>query len=172
MRLSRTLPRPVLVTALTFTAMLLASLFAAPSTSAQSIPADAVTGVWLTEEGDKGGRARVEVKREGDEFVGRIIWLEEPEFPPGDSNAGEPKTDLENPDEELRDRPIIGLPILEGMTYDGDGTWDGGTIYDPANGKTYKAKMSLDSADDPTLDVRGFIGFSLFGRTTTWKRVE
>lgn len=166
---SRTVPRPTLVTTLALTAMLAATLISTPTATAQ--PADAVTGVWLTEEGDKGGRARVEVKQEGGEYVGRIVWLEEPKFPSG-PHEGEAKIDLENPDEDLRDRPIIGLPILEGMTYEGDGTWSGGTIYDPANGKTYKAKMSLDSADDNTLDVRGFIGFSLFGRTTTWKRVE
>jgi len=166
---NRAAVRPTLVTTLALTAMLLTTFFAAPTTTAQ--PADAVTGVWLTEAGDKGGRARVEVKQEGSEYVGRIIWLEEPNFPSG-PHQGEPKIDLENPDEDLRDRPIIGLPILEGMTYEGDGTWSGGTIYDPANGKTYKAKMSLDGAEDESLDVRGFIGFSLFGRTTTWKRVE
>lgn len=136
-------------------------------------PADSVTGLWLTEEGDKGGRARVEITRTDDgTFRGEIVWLEEPEFPPGSEHAGEPKRDLENPDPALRDRPVLGLPILEGFTYEGDGTWSGGTIYDPANGKTYKAKLSLDGAGDDTLDVRGYVGVPLFGRTTTWKRVE
>ena len=134
-------------------------------------PADAVTGLWLTEEGDQGGRARVEVKQEGGEYVGRIVWLEEPEFPSGE-HAGEPKIDLENPDAAKRDRPVLGLAILEGFTYGGDGTWSGGTIYDPANGKTYKAKMSLSGAGDSTLDLRGYVGIPLFGRTTTWRRVE
>lgn len=146
------------------------ALFTLPAV-AQSMPADAVTGVWLTEEGDQGGRARVEVNQERGKFVGRIIWLEEPKFPSG-PHQGKAKMDLENSDEKLRNRPIIGLAILSGMTYEGDGTWSGGTIYDPANGKTYKAKMSLEGTADATLEVRGFIGVSLFGRTTTWRRVE
>jgi uncharacterized protein (DUF2147 family) len=134
-------------------------------------PADAVTGLWLTEEGDKGGRARVEVKRTDDgTFRGTIVWLEEPLFEPGEPRAGEPKVDLENPDPALRERPVLGLAILEGFTYDGDGTWSGGTIYDPANGKTYKARLRLD--DEDTLDVRGYVGIPLFGRTTTWRRAQ
>jgi uncharacterized protein (DUF2147 family) len=148
-----------------------AALLLALALPAAAQPADAVTGLWLTEAGDQGGRARVEVKQEGGEYVGRIVWLEEPEFPSGE-HAGEPKIDLENPDPALRDRPILGLAILLGFTYDGDGTWSGGTIYDPANGKTYKAKMSLSSAADDTLDVRGYVGIPLFGRTSTWRRVE
>ena len=148
------------------------ALLAAPAPAhAAEVSADAVTGKWLTEPGDKGGRARVEVRKEGSRYVGRIVWLEEPNFEDG-PHKGQAKMDLENPDNSLRERPIIGLAILSGMTYEGDGTWGGGTIYDPANGKTYKAKMSLDSNGDATLDVRGFIGVSLFGRTTTWKRVE
>ena len=83
-----------------------------------------------------------------------------------------PKTDIENPDEGLRDRAILGLEILSGMKYEGNGTWGGGTIYDPVNGKTYSASMSLDGPDDETLDLRGYIGISLFGRTTGWRRVK
>jgi len=145
------------------------ALLAALPAAAQ--PADAVTGRWLTEAGDKGGRARVEVSEEEGKFVGRIVWLEEPKFPSG-PHQGEAKTDLENPDPALRDRPVMGLVLLAGFTYDGDGTWSGGTIYDPANGKTYKAKMYLSGEDDPTLDIRGYVGIPLFGRTTTWKRVN
>ncbi|HVS03730.1 MAG TPA: DUF2147 domain-containing protein, partial [Thermoanaerobaculia bacterium] len=80
-----------------------------------------------------------------------------------------PKVDLENPDPKLRERPIVGLRILVGFRY-ADGKWTGGTIYDPANGKTYKAQMTLKGPD--TLDVRGYVGITLFGRTTTWKRVD
>jgi uncharacterized protein (DUF2147 family) len=127
--------------------------------------------VWLTEPGDKGGRARVEVEKHGETYVGRIIWLEEPDFPSG-PDQGKPKTDVENLDEALRSRPVIGLEILSGMTYQNDGTWGGGTIYDPANGKTYSATLSLDGDGDDTLDMRGYVGFSLFGRTSVWRRVE
>jgi len=134
-------------------------------------PGDALTGLWLTEPGDKGGRAHVQVTRRGDEYVGRIVWLEQPTFPSG-LHQGQPRIDLDNPDEALRSRPVLGLEIVSGMTYEGDGRWRGGTIYDPANGKTYRATMALDGAGDDTLDVRGFVGIPLFGRTTTWQRVE
>jgi len=161
-------PSPTATTALLLACALISLLAALPAVAQ---PADAVSGLWLTEEGDKGGRARVEVKRnEEGTFTGTIVWLEEPLFEPGEPRAGEPKVDLENPDPALRERPVLGLAILEGFTYDGDGTWSGGTIYDPANGKTYKARIRL--GDEDTLDVRGYVGIPLFGRTTTWRRVR
>jgi len=153
------------------TVLLAALLSLAAALPAAAQPADAVTGRWLTEAGDKGGRAQVEISEEEGKLVGRIVWLEEPDFPDG-PHQGEAKTDLENPDPALRDRPVMGLVLLDGFTYDGDGTWSGGTIYDPANGKTYKAKMYLSGVDDPTLDIRGYVGIPLFGRTTTWRRVD
>lgn len=155
-----------------FPALAALALFALP---AAAQPADAVVGTWFTEAGDKGGKARVEIERTegetGGVYAGRIVWLEEPRFPDGE-HAGEAKRDLENPDPELRDRPVLGLRILDGFAYAGGGTWSGGTIYDPADGKTYKAKMHLDGDGDRTLDVRGYVGIPLFGRTTTWTRFE
>ncbi len=66
-------------------------------------------------------------------------------------------------------QPVVGMVIIEGMEEDGD-EWSGGTILDPENGKTYKAKMELEDAT--TLDVRGYIGIPLLGRTQTWYRVS
>jgi len=63
---------------------------------------------------------------------------------------------------------IIGMKILSGLRRDGD-RYSGGQILDPDNGKTYQARMTL-SADGKTLEVRGFIGLSLFGRSQTWFR--
>lgn len=132
---------------------------------------DELVGRWATEPGGTGGQAHVEILREGDTYIGRIVWLEEPLYPEGDPSGmgGQPKVDLENPDPDLRDRPILGLVIVEGFTPDGPGRWSGGTIYDPENGKTYRCKARLK---DGTLLVRGYVGVSLFGRTTEWTRVE
>ena len=69
---------------------------------------------------------------------------------------------------ERKDQPIIGMTILWGLKKDGDG-WAGGERLDPKNGKIYRAKMSL-SQDGNSLNVRGFIGFALIGRTQTWHR--
>ena len=65
---------------------------------------------------------------------------------------------------------MIGLTILTGMKKVGD-HWGGGQIVDPKSGSTYRCKMTLVEGGT-RLDVRGFIGVSLFGRTQTWQRVE
>lgn len=67
-----------------------------------------------------------------------------------------------------KDQPIEGMNILWDMKKDGD-QWSGGRILDPQNGKTYKAKLWLE---DGKLNVRGYIGFSLLGRTQTWLPVD
>lgn len=69
---------------------------------------------------------------------------------------------------DRKDQPIIGMAILWGLKKQDDG-WAGGEILDPKNGKIYRAKMSL-SEDGNSLNVRGFIGVSLIGRTQTWHR--
>ena len=69
----------------------------------------------------------------------------------------------------LKNKPILGMQILSGLKKDGK-EWNGGKILDPNSGKEYKAKMSLNGNDK--LDVRGFIGISLVGRTQTWQRVK
>ncbi len=67
-------------------------------------------------------------------------------------------------------KPIVGMVIAWGLKQDGD-TWKDGQILDPKSGKIYSAKMS-PSEDGRTLDVRGYRGFSLLGRTQTWQRVQ
>lgn len=123
---------------------------------------DTVLGVWLTGKND----AKVQIFKKNNKYYGKIIWLKTP----NDEN-GKPKVDKENPDESLRKRQIMGLEILTDFEYDGDYTWEDGDIYDPKSGNTYSCKMYL-SKDFKTLEVRGYIGISLFGRTETWKRVD
>lgn len=67
-------------------------------------------------------------------------------------------------------KPVVGMTIMWGMHKDGD-HWSGGKILDPNNGKVYKCKISLEN-DGAALDVRGYIGWSMFGRTQTWHRIE
>jgi uncharacterized protein (DUF2147 family) len=148
--------------------LVLATLVAAPVGGADG---DAILGLWATEPGGRGGQAHVEITRDGERYTGRIVWLEKPTYPPGDASGlgGEPRIDLENPDPGLRDRPILGLTIVDGFRADGRGRWSDGTIYDPENGKTYRCKAKLEG---DVLKVRGYIGVSLLGRTTEWTRVE
>jgi uncharacterized protein (DUF2147 family) len=132
---------------------------------------NAILGNWATEPEDH-GYAKVEITKENDRYFGKIVWLSEPLFPRDDERGmgGQPKIDRENPDESLRDRPIVGLRILEDFEYTGKSQWKRGTIYDPASGKTYKCNLKLQ--DDGSLKVRGYVGVSLLGRTTIWTRAE
>lgn len=68
-----------------------------------------------------------------------------------------------------KDQPVIGMMIIWGMKPDGS-AWDKGSIVDPGSGKTYKCKMEM-GPDGKTLSVRGYLGFSLLGRSQTWKRI-
>ena len=133
---------------------------------------DEILGVWATDPEGEGGQAHIEIFAVGDKYSGKIVWLEEPVYLEGDEDgeAGEPKVDTNNPDPALQSRPIMGLELMKGFLYDGKGTWKKGTIYDPDNGKTYKSKVKI--GDQGELKVRGFIGFSLIGRTSEWTRVE
>ncbi|ALN80216.1 DUF2147 domain-containing protein [Lysobacter antibioticus] len=71
---------------------------------------------------------------------------------------------------ERKNKPVKGMVILWGIRKDGS-AWDGGQILDPATGKIYSVKVTpIDSGKK--LEVRGFMGFSLLGRTQTWMRQE
>ena len=115
------------------------------------------TGTWLSGDGD----GLIEIQVDGTAIAARILGSPK-------SDRDRPETDTLNPDPTLRDRPLIGLNIFSGFTYDGDGKWSGGFIYDPNSGKTYRGKLRL--VDTNTIEVRGFIGISLIGRSETWTR--
>lgn len=70
---------------------------------------------------------------------------------------------------DKKDQLIIGMQILNGLKKDTDSDWIDGEILDPNNGKTYSCKVALIE-DGKKLKVRGFIGFSLLGRTQIWDR--
>ncbi len=128
--------------------------------------ADAILGVWTTQD----GKARVEIGQQSGIYVGHIVWLKEPLYPANDDQgmAGKEKVDRKNPDTSLRSRPIISLLLVNGFRYAGNDAWLGGTIYDPESGKTYSCKISLMA--NGSLRVRGYVGISLFGRTEIWQR--
>lgn len=137
-------------------------LFAISTVNAQQ--ADKILGTWLTQDGD----SKVTISKNANkQYDGSIVWLEEPK-----EENGENKLDDENPDEKLQSRPIMGLNILQGFSYDEDDEeWVDGTIYDPKSGSTYKCLMWFDDNED-TLIVKGYIGVSIIGKKVTWKRVN
>ncbi|OAQ40809.1 SIGNAL peptide protein [Pedobacter psychrophilus] len=138
--------------------LIMAMLFATTIIFAQS--ADAIVGKWLNKDGD----AHIQIYKKGSTYDGKLVWLKNPK----DEN-GKAKVDTNNPSANLKNRPILGLQILNDFSFD-DGTWEDGTIYDPKSGKIYSCKITMNGNDK--LNVRGYMGISLIGRTDVWTRVK
>lgn len=118
-----------------------------------------IEGVWITQD-DETGKKKSEVllyKNEG-KLYGKILnlLLEE--------DKGKLCVNCKGENKNLA---IEGMVIVEGLELNGK-TWEEGTILDPKSGKTYSCYISFD--DENTLKVRGYIGFSLLGRTQKWIR--
>jgi uncharacterized protein (DUF2147 family) len=148
-------------------ALSLASLILFASTAAAQKP-EAIVAKWWNEEKD----AQIEIYPCEGRYCGKIILLKEPNYPADDPKgmAGKPKIDRENPEASKKERPILGMNIVWGFTHSGENLWEGGFIYNPREGKTYKCKLTLENPD--TLKVRGFIGISLIGKTNIWTKVK
>ena len=123
---------------------------------------DDIVGVWKTGE----GTAMVRIYKNGDKYQGKVVWLKEPIDP----ETGKPKVDKNHPDEASRKRAGLGLINIWGFLYKDNNTWDDGNIYDPKNGNTYSCTIKLTSPN--SLEVRGYIGVSLIGRTDNWTRQQ
>jgi uncharacterized protein (DUF2147 family) len=120
-------------------------------------------GLWKTID-DKDGTVKSEVRIvEKDGVVtGRIERDLGAKAKPGDK-CGECK-------DERKDQPIVGLEIIRGaIKTDGKDVWEGGNIVEPSSGTVYKLRLTPIDAGQK-LEVRGFIGFALLGRTQTWIR--
>lgn len=137
-------------------------LAVAGSSSAVWAQKDKIEGVWWNNEKS----AKIEIYRAAADkkFYGKIVWLKEP------NKDGKPKVDEKNPNAKKRNTPLMGYPVLKGFVVDDEDTYDGGTIYDPKNGKTYDCKITYRNQNE--LGIRGYVGVSMLGRTTTWTRAE
>ena len=102
----------------------------------------------------------IRIYREGDSLSGKIVKLLRPDT--------DPDAVCERCPGPLKDTPVVGLRILWGMK-EKDGQWEGGRILDPDTGNEYSCRMVVEG---DRLEVRGFLGFSLFGRTQIWRRIE
>jgi uncharacterized protein (DUF2147 family) len=125
------------------------------NTSQAQTKSDAILGEWINEKKD----AKFQIFKKDNKYFGKIIW-----------GTGDQKKDTKNPDAKLRDREVIGLVILNNFVFDGDDTWEDGTIYDPREGKTYSCKITQKGKDK--INVRGFVGISMFGRTEVWTKIK
>ncbi len=123
---------------------------------------DAIVGVWKTGEGN----AMVRIYKNGEKYQGKVVWLKEPIDP----ETGKPKQDKNHPDEANRTRPVLGMINIWGFSYKDKNLWDDGNIYDPKNGSTYSCTIKMINPN--TLEVRGYIGVSIIGRTDNWTRQQ
>jgi uncharacterized protein (DUF2147 family) len=124
--------------------------------SAHAAAADGIVGTWLTPEQD----SKITIEPCGDAYCGHISWLKAPL-----DDKGQPKVDINNKKDELKSRPILGMPMISGLKPNADGGWEDGTIYNPRDGATYASKASLDG---DVLKVKGCVLF--FCKAQDWTR--
>jgi len=130
---------------------------------AQSTP----VGLWKTLDNEtKRERSQVRITESGGVFTARLEKL---------SDMPEPeKLFCSKCVDDRKDKPLLGLELIRGVKRSGEvdsPMWDGGTLLDPANGKTYKVRLT-PIEDGRQLQVRGYVGAPEFGRTQIWIRVE
>lgn len=120
-----------------------------------------VFGKWKTIDDETGeAKSIVEIYEQNGKVYGKVIDI----LTPGRENAV-----CDNCSGKNKGKPIKGLVILNGLSKNKD-EYSGGTILDPQNGKEYKCYITLENADK--LKVRGYIGFSMLGRSQYWHRVK
>lgn len=134
-------------------------LFVLLSSAAFAQKADDILGKWV----NSSGEGQITMYKKGDKFFGKLSWIKEP------NENGKPKTDIKNPDAKLTGNPLVGLDIVKDFVFE-DGKWTDGKVYDPKTGKTYSGNMTMTGLNQ--LNMRGYIGISLIGRTENWKRVK
>ena len=142
-------------------AALIAAVLAIPSAWAQN---NSPVGVWKTIDDETGKpKSLVRITENNGVLSGKIEKLfREP------SEDQSPKCD--KCEGANKDQPVLGMTILNGLKKD-DNSWSGGTVLDPHNGKTYKAKITMKD-DGKKLEMRGYIGMPLLGRSQTWVREQ
>lgn len=146
---------------LCFCYFILLSIFLVALTAKADDP-DLLVGRWLSAK----RRNQVQIYKQGDRYFGKLVWIAEP----NETTTNTPKVDKRNPDDRLRTRPLLNMPIMTNLVYKGGKVWSDGHIYNPEDGRTYGCELTL--RDPNTLDLRGYMmGMSFLGKTTTWTRV-
>ena len=117
-------------------------------------------GFWETQD-DSGAKehAIVEIYQQDSKLFGKIVQL---------VNSKDPNAVCDKCDDDKKDQPVKGMVIVWDLEKSDD-EWSGGHILDPKTGKEYKCRMSLNEEGNE-LEVRGYLGLPLLGRTQTWKR--
>jgi uncharacterized protein (DUF2147 family) len=140
-----------------------AFVLAGPWRTAPAADDPQVQGVWMIE--DEVALAVADCG--GGSLCGRVVWLRTPR-----DDAGRPKRDAMNPDAALRERPLCGVTVLDGLlpVPDEPGRWSAGSFYDPRDGRSYGLAATRVSAD--VLVARVYIGMPFLGVNQTLLRIE
>jgi len=128
--------------------------------------ADSPAGLWKTvDDNTKKEKSLVRIVESGGVFTGKVEKVIDPDSPKDAT--------CKDCTDERKDKPVVGMTIIRNMKPSaGDkNVFEGGDILDPNNGKVYSAKLTLVEGGKK-LDVRGYIGMPMLGRTQTWQRVE
>ena len=145
-----------------FAFALIALLSCAAGTTLFAAPNASPVGRWVTE----GGWSHIQIYPCGPKLCGRIVWLKEPL-----DQDGQVKVDGKNPDPAKRAQTIRGLTIMWNFAATADpNEWEGGRIYNPLDGDTYRAKLKVHS--NGKLEIRGYVMIPLFGGSQHWERVR
>jgi uncharacterized protein (DUF2147 family) len=124
---------------------------------------DAVFGRWAS------NNSILEINETNGVLHATIVSILDPLYKEGEEGpVGTTRVDLKNPTASLRARPIVGMDLLDGYQYR-DGKWQG-QLYDPESGKLYKSQITRSS--DGKLQIRGYIGAPMFGRTAVFEPVS
>ena len=125
-------------------------------------PGERICGKWESTENN----LIVQVYMQHDKFVAKIIWFSD--------TAGRHMDywrDVRNPDPSLRNRKILGMNVLEDLTYQaGTNSWEDGMVYDSKHGRDWNAAAYIDKKG--LLKVKGYWHFKFIGRTMTFRRVQ
>ena len=123
-----------------------------PTLKRASLAEQGIFGEWWSQEKD--GRIRFYKHRDGT-VRANLSW------------SKKPRADVENDDPKLRKRSIIGIVLMWGLRYE-DGEYEDGYVYNPEDGNVYRVDIKVLGPDK--LQVRGYMGISLFGQTHVWTR--
>lgn len=142
-----------------FTAAILLSVM--PTLFAQQSPA----GLWVTFDAQtQQATSHIRVVESGDTLSGTVDQILDP---------AKAKARCEVCEGDLKDQPLAGMLLFHDVKAKADEaqTWDGGQILDPKSGHFYKVRIRLLNAGN-TLEVRGYRGTPMFGRTQLWQRFD
>lgn len=119
---------------------------------------DDILGVWMSPEKD----GQVQFYKKNGKYFGKVVWSIH-------DRVGQPKLDTENPVVSMRNRRVVGIDVFSNLEYTNN-KWENGTAYDARTGYTFSASLYLETKD--IMKLRGYLGFSLLGKTVTMNRVK